>query len=133
MMTANRDLRGDFACQFAQSLSAPAQARDRVDGYLEGLGLTSELRSDVLLAVSELVTNAVTHARAAPLVHIGLTPGLLRLEVHDTSPNHPVKLPAGSSAGGFGVRLISELADSWGWEHVRGGKVVWAQFDLGNQ
>jgi anti-sigma regulatory factor (Ser/Thr protein kinase) len=133
MMTANRDLRGDFACQLAQSLGAPADARERVGGYLDGLGLPSELRSDVLLALSELVTNAVTHARAAPLVHIGLTPGLLRVEVRDPSPSHPVKLPAGSAAGGFGVRLVSELAESWGWEHERGGKVVWAQFDLPGQ
>ena len=44
-----------------------------------------------------------------------------------------LKLPAGSAEGGFGVRLVSEVADSWGWEHVRGGKVVWAQFDLGSQ
>ena len=43
------------------------------------------------------------------------------------------ELPAGSAEGGFGVRLVSEVADSWGWEHVRGGKVVWAQFDLGSQ
>jgi anti-sigma regulatory factor (Ser/Thr protein kinase) len=131
MMTANRDLRGDFACQLAQSLSAPAEARDRVGSYLDRLGLAADLRTDVLLALSELVTNAVTHARAAPFVHVGLTPGILRLEVHDTSTTHQVKRPAGSSAGGFGVRLVSELADSWGWEHEHDGKVVWAQFGLG--
>ena len=129
-MTANRDPHGDLAFQLAQSLSAPADARDRVGGYLDRLGVTSELRSDVLLALSELVTNAVTHARAAPRVHVGLSPESLRLEVFDTSSKHPVKRSSGSAAGGFGVRLVSELADSWGWEQVRDGKVVWAQFGL---
>jgi anti-sigma regulatory factor (Ser/Thr protein kinase) len=131
-MTPNRHDRGEIAFQLARSLSAPSDARDRVGGYLDRLGVASELRNDVLLALSELVTNAVTHARAAPRVHVDVAGGTLRVEVHDTSLERPVKQSSGSSAGGFGVRLVSEVADSWGWEQVHDGKVVWAQFDVGD-
>lgn len=119
----------DVDFRLALSAHAPGSARDRAGGWLDSLGVHPALRRDVLIAVSELVTNAVTHAASAPRVQLMAHDGHLRLAVHDASADQPVR-KVGSSAGGFGIRLIAELSDTWGWAPTTdGGKVVWAEFD----
>lgn len=134
-MSSKRDQRhrDGLALQLAESLTAPADARDHVGQFLDALGVSPSVRQDVLLALSELVTNAVTHAGSAPRVQVGLHADQLRVEVRDSSARRPVKRASGSAAGGFGVRLVAELADTWGWELDDAGKVVWAQFGVGNR
>lgn len=79
------------------------------------------------LLVSELVTNAVLHARAAPTVVVRLVRDLLRIEVIDPSSRLPrAKGYAVDSSTGRGLLLVDRMAEAWGTEiRPGGGKVVW--------
>src|SRR5215218_4599271 len=112
-------------------VDAPRRARDEARCFLDAQGLAA-LADDVLLVVSELVTNAVVHANAAPelVLRRHAEPPCLPVEVRDPSPVMPVaREPDLAGWGGRGIRLVSATADRWGVE-VRGaaGKMVWAQF-----
>ncbi|WP_189547861.1 ATP-binding protein [Streptomyces gelaticus] len=98
-----------------------------------------EERSDeVLLCVSELVTNAVLHGvppgRGFRL-HLHLEPvgGTLRIEVHDSGDGE-VRLAdswaVSEEEGGRGLRLVEALADKWGVGERNPGKVVWCEFEV---
>jgi serine/threonine-protein kinase RsbW len=50
-----------FRSSFAADQRAPARARHAVTEFLHGLGTDPRALADVLLAVSEVVTNAVIH------------------------------------------------------------------------
>lgn len=96
------------------------------------------------LVASELVTNAVLHARTTFELRLRrLTKGLL-IEVHDDSPLIPLErsapgrgeaaLLSGDSvdelvnlgATGRGLRLVERCAARWGVRHEGAGKAVWA-------
>ncbi|WP_017596006.1 ATP-binding protein [Nocardiopsis potens] len=97
------------------------------------------LRSDTLLVVSELVTNACRHAvpGAGALSDWSIQFGLVRHEsrlaclVFDPSTEEPVRVdPDERAEGGRGLALIEAFSSDWGWRALRGqGKVVWASFD----
>jgi anti-sigma regulatory factor (Ser/Thr protein kinase) len=99
--------------------------------FLARHGLSAR-EDDVLLVISELITNSVLHAQAAPelvLRRLLDSPGLV-IEVRDPSPVLPVERdPDLALRGGRGIRLVSAIADKWGVE-VRGtaGKTIWAEF-----
>ncbi|MGW1432189.1 ATP-binding protein [Streptomyces sp. NPDC002431] len=91
---------------------------------------------DVLLCVSELVTNALLHGvppGRGYRLQLRLDPadGILRAEVHD-SGDKEVTLPdswAPSDAeSGRGLLLVAALADKWGVGERNPGKVVWCEF-----
>ena len=85
----------------------------------------------LVLLVSELVTNAVVHARSEARLTItddsSADGSALRVEVGDDSPVHPQLLhPGPRAASGRGVGFVDRLATGWGVQDVPGGgKVVW--------
>ncbi|MFJ7200023.1 MULTISPECIES: ATP-binding protein [unclassified Streptomyces] len=93
---------------------------------------------DVLLCVSELVTNAVLHGvppgRGFRL-HLYLEPddGILRIEVQDSGGGE-VRLADSwadsGEEGGRGLRLVAAFADKWGVGERSPGKVVWCEFEV---
>ncbi|GGL63536.1 hypothetical protein GCM10010129_04070 [Streptomyces fumigatiscleroticus] len=87
----------------------------------------------VLLVVSELVTNALTHTDGRVRLDLTLVGGRLRVAVADTSPRTPVK-PAGlgwEATGGRGILLVEAMSAAWGTVPVGGGKQVWSEIALG--
>lgn len=127
-MTSNGDSpRAGVDLRLAMTSRAPGVARDEAANWLDTLDVDPAVRRDVLVAVSELVTNAITHAAASPRVQLSAIDGQLRVEVHDSSAEEPVR-KRGSATGGFGIQVVAALADSWGWAPTAGGKVVWAEF-----
>jgi len=91
----------------------------------------SDLVDCVILAASELATNAVLHARGSLRVTLERTgPGEVRLEVTDGSSRLPLQRRHSQLAGtGRGLQLVGALAEEWGVEVLAGrGKVVWAVF-----
>ena len=93
----------------------------------------ASLADSAALVLSELLTNAVQHARVPSgreieTRFVRLTRGV-RIEVHDASPLWPVQhQPADDACDGRGLLLVAALADSWGFGERRGpGKVVWAE------
>ena len=84
------------------------------------------------LAVSELVTNAVLHARSGPVVTLRLEDGRLRVEVQDDSAVTPSRKRYGPEAGtGRGLMLVESIAVAWGCDTAPGGKSVWFELDPG--
>jgi anti-sigma regulatory factor (Ser/Thr protein kinase) len=96
-----------------------------LDGHAPGVV------EDAVLLTSELVTNAVRHAGSTVRVVVAVDDRLVRVEVHDDSPVHPVVGPAPSTAtGGRGMPMVDVLARRWGvTAGADGGKAVW--FELG--
>ncbi|MFF8837359.1 ATP-binding protein [Streptomyces sp. NPDC015130] len=93
----------------------------------------SERVEDVLLLVSEVVTNACLHAGGPEELVLRLDGGRLRVEVADASPVHPRLEITRSPAlpGGHGVMVLDRLAGAWGSEDKASGdgvgKVVWLE------
>jgi len=85
---------------------------------------------DAELLVSELVTNAVLHARSASRVTIERQGATLRISVFDTSPTRPRLRNYGPEAvTGRGLLLVDRISDRWGVEQVPTGKTVWFEID----
>jgi anti-sigma regulatory factor (Ser/Thr protein kinase) len=106
-----------------QELLLPAEkesvtrARHALDE--ETKDLPAEVREDVRLLVSELVSNSVRHAGLAPDDLIGVSVEVeesrLRVEVSDQGPGFtPVSTPSLETGSGFGLRLVDQLAHRWG-------------------
>nr|WP_225797192.1 ATP-binding protein [Streptomyces aculeolatus] len=96
---------------------------------LAGWGMAG-IEESAVLVVSELVTNAVVHARVPTGREIQTRfvrqDGAVRIEVHDASGVWPVpRVP--DESGGYGLLLVQALASRWGVvERERVGKAVWA-------
>jgi anti-sigma regulatory factor (Ser/Thr protein kinase) len=88
----------------------------------------STARDAAELLVSELVTNAVLHARTQISVEVLAAGDLVRITVHDASTVIPKPRIYGTdSTTGRGLRLIATIARSWGVQRERGGKAVWCE------
>ncbi|WP_405497524.1 ATP-binding protein [Streptomyces sp. NBC_00096] len=125
---------------------AVRQARKMASDVLDecrrsGCEAATDRADDVLLVVSELVTNACRHAGGADTVRVGWQEGELMVEVEDASDTMPQEpaAEAKGEAGGYGCQLVAALADRWGATPRRGsgpgtqpfsGKTVYAGFAL---
>jgi anti-sigma regulatory factor (Ser/Thr protein kinase) len=91
---------------------------------------------EALLVGSELVTNAVLHSGGASdhilEVRADLRRGRLLISVHDPGiSGHPAQpRQTGSGLGGWGLRIVEQLAERWGSERPDGYR-VWAELRLG--
>ena len=80
------------------------------------------------LVLTELVTNAVLHAKTDIVVRVDLARGGLRLEVIDRSPRQPIARHYSPEATtGRGLGLVDAVAKRWGVQPDRDGKTVWAE------
>ncbi|MEV0779997.1 SpoIIE family protein phosphatase [Streptomyces sp. NPDC050428] len=117
---------GDVAeWQLALDPREVARARRLVRGKLYEWNLPQAVESAELM-VSELVTNAVRHAR---IRHVGLRlvrNGALLCEVSDDEPAPASLLDAtADDESGRGLRVVSRLARGWGSSSSAHGKTVW--------
>jgi anti-sigma regulatory factor (Ser/Thr protein kinase) len=113
---------------------APRRVRARL-GPLLADHVSGDDRIDVLVLVSELVTNAVRHGGAGEddtiVVHLAVAAGVLRIDVCDHGPGFtpPAVLRPRAEGGGNGLILVERLSSSWG---VAGddGTCVWFEREL---
>ena len=92
--------------------------------------LPPETQDSLVLLTSELVTNAVLHARTE--IELGITIGddSIVVTVHDLDLARPEQDPYGAREGGWGLGLVSALAETSAMHtDPGGGKVAW--FRLG--
>ena len=100
------------------------RARSFVDVTL-GAWELGPLRDLAVLLTSELVTNAVVHARTPVRLTVYLDE-VLTVEVADGSPVLPVAHGVSPEEDrGRGLSLVARLADRWGSRREGDGKVVW--------
>ncbi|HEY3868220.1 MAG TPA: ATP-binding protein [Actinocrinis sp.] len=86
---------------------------------------------DVVLMVSEVVTNACMHADGPAELLLDCTRDRLRIEVTDRSSAPPVmRRPDQALPGGHGLHVIESLSRAWGYERRGAGKAVWLEVDL---
>jgi serine/threonine-protein kinase RsbW len=111
---------------------APGLARQATRETLPAWQL-AQLEETALLLVSELVTNAVRHARNQGrmiALRLETTAGGLRIEVHDGDSRWPQPgTPDGLAESGFGFVLVDALSRTWGVTDLAVGKAVWAELD----
>ncbi|MEW9527554.1 ATP-binding protein [Microbispora sp. NPDC049125] len=102
-----------------------ATARRLTRARLTAWGMEDRLDVAELL-VSELVTNALEHARGPIRLTLSAIEGLLRCEVEDSETALPRLHDADDDEeGGRGLRLLDVLACCWGGIRTPDGKVVW--------
>ncbi|MEV7088311.1 ATP-binding protein [Streptomyces sp. NPDC093085] len=86
---------------------------------------------DVLLVVSELVTNACLHAGGPEGLRVVCGAKVLRLEVSDLGTGQPAPRSPHRAGrpGGHGMFIVQRLCADWGVTRAPGtaGKTVWAE------
>jgi anti-sigma regulatory factor (Ser/Thr protein kinase) len=126
-------------------VSAPSEARTSLPADAASAGVARRFVDRTLLAwgldgvadtatllVSELVANAILHARSRLEVVVRQTPRVLRIEVHDSSGRLPArKHYSEDAATGRGLLLVETLAAGWGADPTADGKRVWFEIDVG--
>lgn len=118
----------DLVFELAAGPMAASGARREL---LAGDGtLPTAIRDDVLLLVTELVSNAVRHSSAGSdgLVHVELRRGhdTLRVAVSDEGAGFTADAPLEPhEAGGWGLALVDRIADRWAVAPSGSGTCAW--------
>ena len=105
---------------------ARAFARD----FLDAGGIPPQ--SDIVLLVSELVTNAVLHGRGAVDLLLRVAAGMVRVEVSDAGSELPeLQHPQAVDDHGRGLLLVDSISRSWGSRAIpNDGKQVWCEIEI---
>ena len=112
--------------------SAVAKTRRVLVADLDARGVATETVGEAEIVVSELIANALRHAR--PLadgmirVHWKVKSGVVEVEVSDgggVSTPRPAPQSLWASSG-RGLRIVRSLAHEWGVTEERNGRTVWA-------
>jgi serine/threonine-protein kinase RsbW len=94
------------------------------------------VRDDVLLLVTELVTNAVRHAGVGPAgsleVELWLWPQRVRVEVVDPGSDLVPARPRSKrdGTGGWGLVLVDRIAARWGVGERESDSSVWFEVEF---
>jgi anti-sigma regulatory factor (Ser/Thr protein kinase) len=90
--------------------------------------LAPQSREDASLMVSELVTNALVHGVGTISLRIDVASDALRIEVSDEGNVRLAPSPTPGAHGGWGLRIVDQLADDWGV--LEGSTKVWFQLGM---
>jgi anti-anti-sigma factor len=117
-----------WSIELRQESTAPQAARRGLVERFPALPL--QIRENALVAVTELVSNAVRFGREPIHVRAELEPERLVLEVEDEGEARPRRrVPA--EDGGIGLNLVYLLTDKV--EIARDRSRVWCEFDLASR
>ncbi|MGQ4511267.1 ATP-binding protein [Streptomyces sp. DW26H14] len=108
-------VRGDDTAGLDARPAGAAEARDLTAAYLAERvdRVPGPVLDDVLLVVSELVTNALRHAGGVKRLRVALRGGGVEVAVQDGSGERPVVRGHGGDwlPGGYGWPMVSRLAE----------------------
>jgi anti-sigma regulatory factor (Ser/Thr protein kinase) len=127
---ASSAVRAHANIRLPHSDRAPRLARAFVADRLHGWNLEAMIEVATLV-VSEVVTNAVIHARSDAELSLERTPTALRISVtdHGTGARTSRELSPGAD-GGRGLMIVEKLSTSWGAEPTDAGNRVWAELPI---
>jgi anti-sigma regulatory factor (Ser/Thr protein kinase) len=115
----------EVTTELPRSPHSAGTARELVNAHTTMLG--SQQRADAALMVSELVTNALLHGVGTITLRIDVEDASVRVEVADESDIALAPSPTPGAPGGWGLRIVAELAGEWG---IREGSTrVWFRLD----
>lgn len=123
-----------YSLVLPHDLRSPSTARrwtaESLDRTLHRI--PDETLDDVVLAVSELVTNATIHAvgPGCTLHVLVLPPDRIKVIVTDTDLEHRAvpRVATRTDEDGRGLKIVARLAACWGTFHDTVSKETWAQF-----
>jgi len=124
LLGASDEVQSDHYLQLDPVPRSAGQARSFVCACAPEL--PAETQDSLLLLTSELVTNAILHART--MLHVGIVVGrhAVVVGVHDLDLASALQDPYPTREGGWGQGLVAALAQSWAiTRHPEGGKTVW--------
>ncbi|MEU8214012.1 ATP-binding protein [Micromonospora sp. NPDC049044] len=111
---------------------SPAAARRLVARQCHAWGMHA-MADRAMVIASELVSNAVQHARTDMDITVSDEAGSLRISVRDREGETPDSttptLPRQVTEGGRGLPIIAALTTNWGFFPFGDGKTVWAVID----
>jgi anti-sigma regulatory factor (Ser/Thr protein kinase) len=109
-----------------------AVARQRLTADLHAAGIVHAAVGDAALVVSELLSNAIMHARPLPgaSLQVAWAVDADSVEVAVSDGGAPTRPHPGhasvSSLGGRGLDIVEYLARTWGVRNDPSGLTVWA-------
>lgn len=112
----------EVTLQVEAGVDAPGRSRS----HLEPMKATLQPRyDDVMLVVSELVSNSVRHGSSGGIdVKVTAKRGRIRVEVTDDGPGFAADDPRGD---GLGLAIVEKLSDRWGMKDGSQKFTVWAE------
>jgi anti-sigma regulatory factor (Ser/Thr protein kinase) len=120
------------SAEFPAAPESAGEARRLVEAALRRRAWSPEDIQIALLLTSEVVTNAVVHARTGLSLRLRLAPDMVRVEVDDEGMGAAVLTVAGvDDLRGRGLQIVDSLADRWGDEHRSNGRHrVWFELRM---
>lgn len=128
----HEEVRASSVVLLPHAPSSVAVARKRLSSELAGSGVYASVVDDASVIISELISNALRHARPLPSGQVKVCwlrrGDLLELEVSDGGAmTEPRRGPGTlSSLGGRGLGIVEALAEGWGVRREDGATTVWA-------
>src|SRR5215211_261381 len=111
-----------------RSPASVGTARSFIEARTAAWSFPEPAGSQLVLIASELVTNAVLHARTELTLTLELRDGRLRISVKDRSKAPPtLRHYQADALTGRGLGVVAALSDRWGISAAADGKVVWAE------
>ena len=107
--------------QLPRSPTSASRARQLVND--RAAVLSAQQREDAVLLVSELVSNALLHGTGTIWLRVDIDADGVRVEVSDQGNVSVAPSPTPGAHGGWGLRIIDEVADDWGV--LEGSTKVW--------
>lgn len=116
--------------ELARRPEAAGRARQWVDRLLQARAVSARVRESACLIASELVTNALRHGQGKIELRLTMLSRFVRVEVVDegTDQAPAVRHAEPGESGGWGLRIVDQLAVQWGV--FEGTTHVWADLSL---
>lgn len=118
---------------FQPELESPAAARAFVRNELEQQAVPEPPLETAILLTSELVSNALLHARTEVDLLLIMASSGVRVEVHDGNarqPGPPAAPAPLDATTGRGLLMVEALAGRWGVDGTGDGKTVWFELPV---
>jgi anti-sigma regulatory factor (Ser/Thr protein kinase) len=116
-----------FEVAFASDPVCVGRTRRITTAFLGLWNVRGPLADNIVLVVSELVSNAVEHGEGDVGLRVQYPDNDVRIEVTDGSPTPARMRPAGDDdESGRGLLLVTVLARKWGV--TNDGRTTWAIF-----